>query len=135
MTGFHQTDGSGLDRGDRMTCRTLQSILTTSGPDGDVADGLAVAGTSGTLRDRFRDSATRGRIRAKTGTLRDVTALSGWVEGRAGTDVAFSFVLNTGDRRVAASDLRIGERLAAALTGYPDAPDPALLGPLPASGR
>jgi len=128
------TDGSGLDRGDRISCRTLQQLLTAAGPTGDIAKGLPVAGTSGTLRDRMRASATRGRIRAKTGSLRDVTALSGWVDGRGDTKLTFSFLLNTGDRAVGAADLRVEEQLATALTNYPDAPDRATLGPLPPAG-
>jgi len=133
--GFVQTDGSGLDRGGRATCRALQSILTTAGSEGDLAAGLAVAGTTGTLRDRLRDSATRGQIRAKTGTLRDVTALSGWAEGRDTTDIAFAFLLNTGDRQVSAADLQAQERLVGALRSYPDAPDASTIGPLPPKAR
>lgn len=132
VDGFVQTDGSGLDRGDRVSCRTLQDILVASGHDSDLAAGLPVAGTSGTLRDRMRGPDLRGHVAAKTGSLRDVAALSGWVDGRGGTKVAFSFVLNTKGRTVSAADLKTEEQLVSALRNYPDAPDPETLGPLPA---
>lgn len=55
---------------------------------------LAVAGRSGTLRKRMRDTAAEGRCRAKTGTLREVSALAGYCETRGGRDVAFVFLEN-----------------------------------------
>jgi D-alanyl-D-alanine carboxypeptidase/D-alanyl-D-alanine-endopeptidase (penicillin-binding protein 4) len=133
--GYVETDGSGLDRGDRSTCELMRSILTTTGPTGTIYDGLPLGGETGTLRDRFRSPAVRGKVRAKTGTLRDVTALSGWVDGNAGSKVAFSFLLNTGGRQVTGTDLALSEQLAGALTSYPDSPSPLLLLPKPvASG-
>jgi D-alanyl-D-alanine carboxypeptidase/D-alanyl-D-alanine-endopeptidase (penicillin-binding protein 4) len=129
--GYVETDGSGLDRGDRATCEMLRTILTESGPSGTIYDSLPLGGESGTLRDRFRNAAVRGKVRAKTGTLRDVTALSGWVDGVGGSKVAFSFVLNTGGRQVTGSDLALSEQLAGALTSYPDSPSPLLLLPKP----
>jgi D-alanyl-D-alanine carboxypeptidase/D-alanyl-D-alanine-endopeptidase (penicillin-binding protein 4) len=131
LPGFVETDGSGLDRGDRVSCETLRSILTTDGPSGAIHEGLPVGGVAGTLRDRFRSPALAGKVRAKTGTLKDVTALSGWVEGSGSTRVAFSYLLNTGGRPVTAADLATQERLAAALATYPDSPNPLLLLPRP----
>jgi D-alanyl-D-alanine carboxypeptidase/D-alanyl-D-alanine-endopeptidase (penicillin-binding protein 4) len=43
---------------------------------------LAVAGISGTLRDRLRRRPTRGRVIAKTGTTRAASALAGFVRRR-----------------------------------------------------
>jgi D-alanyl-D-alanine carboxypeptidase len=70
-------------------------------------------------------------VRAKTGTLNDVTALSGWVESAGSNRVVFSYLLNTGGRKVSAADLATQERLAAALTTYPDSPNPLQLLPRP----
>jgi D-alanyl-D-alanine carboxypeptidase/D-alanyl-D-alanine-endopeptidase (penicillin-binding protein 4) len=131
--GAVEVDGSGLDRGDRATCAELRSILTTSGPTGTIHDALPVGGETGTLRDRFRNPAIRGKVRAKTGTLRDVTALSGWVDGQGGTHVAFSLLLNTGGRQVSGADLSLAEQAAGALASYPDSPSPLLLLPKPAT--
>jgi len=133
VAGFSSVDGSGLDRSDRTSCDLLQAILVADGTGGAIYAGLAQPGQNGTLRGRFGGiPAARTQVRAKTGTLKDVTALSGWVHTNHGNDVAFSFLLNTGGRAVGASDLRLEEQLAAALFTYPDTPDPATVSPTPA---
>ena len=55
---------------------------------------LAVAGTSGTIRSRFGDSPAQSRLRAKTGSLTGVSALSGYVESQNGEVLAFSVMMN-----------------------------------------
>ena len=45
----------------------------------DVATGMPIAGLTGTLADRYTQSPARGMLRAKTGSLPHVTALSGTV--------------------------------------------------------
>ena len=55
---------------------------------------LAVAGRSGTLSTRMRGTTAQGRCRAKTGTLRDVSALAGYCDTTAGGHVAFAFLMN-----------------------------------------
>ena len=129
--GLTLLDGSGLDRGDRVSCATLDALLDQSGAEGDLADGLPVAGTTGTLADRFRGSPAAGKVKAKTGSLRDVTSLSGWVTTDRGADLSFSIVVNTADRQVGVADLAATQRIAEAMLAYPDRPDPALLGPEP----
>ena len=90
-------DGSGLADSDRVTCATLVRVLAVSGPDGPLAAGLPVAGQSGTLTERFHGTPGVGAIRAKTGTLSEVSALSGWATTQPGAKVAFSFMTNSGD--------------------------------------
>jgi D-alanyl-D-alanine carboxypeptidase/D-alanyl-D-alanine-endopeptidase (penicillin-binding protein 4) len=51
---------------------------------------LPVAGRSGTLDGRMRGTAAAGRVRAKTGTLNEASALSGYVRRR----YAFSVIQN-----------------------------------------
>ena len=60
-------------------------------------DGLAVAGETGTLAERWRGTPVAGRLRAKTGSLRNVTALAGEVEPLAGGTVTFAYVANVPD--------------------------------------
>ena len=55
---------------------------------------LPVAAHDGTLDWRFRQAATRGRIRAKTGSMTHVLALSGYAEGASGETLAFSIYAN-----------------------------------------
>lgn len=128
-TGMVLKDGSGLDRGDRVSCRTLQSVLEDQGAEGDLAASLSTAGEVGTLFDRYVDSPAKGRVRAKTGTLNDVSALSGWVRTTKGADVSFSILFN--GRRVTAADERLEEQITEALLDYPDGPDEATIGPEP----
>ena len=76
-------DATGHDRRNRVTCRALVDVLREH-PDLP----LAIAGRTGTLRDRMRDVA--GLVRGKTGSLRGVEALAGRTEeGRV-----FAIVLN-----------------------------------------
>ena len=54
---------------------------------------LAVAGTQGTIGFRMKDTVAERRLRAKTGTLRGVSALSGYVEDPAGDTIAFAILV------------------------------------------
>lgn len=128
--GVELVDGSGLDAGNRATCDLLDRTLAADGPDGPIARGLAVAGRTGTLRDRFRRSPAAEVTRAKTGTLRGVSALSGWVATPKGTDLRFALVLNSaGGAELGASQTGLEQKVVEALLGYPDAADPAVLAP------
>jgi D-alanyl-D-alanine carboxypeptidase/D-alanyl-D-alanine-endopeptidase (penicillin-binding protein 4) len=53
-----------------------------------------VGGEDGTLGSRFRGDGKRGRVFAKTGTLTQVAALSGYAETASGRMIAFSILLN-----------------------------------------
>jgi D-alanyl-D-alanine carboxypeptidase/D-alanyl-D-alanine-endopeptidase (penicillin-binding protein 4) len=81
-------NGSGLFDANRISAETLAQLLAKVyldpelGPD-FVAQ-LAVGGVDGTLRSRFRSATTRGRVRAKTGTLRNSDTLSGYVLSSSG---------------------------------------------------
>jgi serine-type D-Ala-D-Ala carboxypeptidase/endopeptidase (penicillin-binding protein 4) len=76
-------DGSGLSRDDRSTARLLTELdrqLTGSARfGGSWRSFQAVAGRSGTLDGRLRGTPAEGRLLGKTGTLRDVAALTGQV--------------------------------------------------------
>jgi serine-type D-Ala-D-Ala carboxypeptidase/endopeptidase (penicillin-binding protein 4) len=91
-------NGSGLFDTDRVTAYSTVELLRWAWRDPAVQSEyvaqLAVAGADGTLRKRFRNDPSR-RIRAKTGTLDDAIALSGYVgasDGRA--PIAFSVIFN-----------------------------------------
>lgn len=79
-------DGSGLSRDDRVSPRLLAELdrrLTVDRRFGASWRSLqAVAGRSGTLDRRLRGTPAEGRLLAKTGTLQDVSALSGQVISR-----------------------------------------------------
>jgi len=97
IEGLVMTDGSGLDRSNRVTCSTLQSILVADGGFGPLTMGLAVAGRSGTLSDQFLTGPMTGLMRGKTGTLTGVKALSGVVPYSETQAIIFSILLNGAD--------------------------------------
>ena len=78
-----------------MTCRLLAAILTTSPVRLLVAQGLPVAGQSGTLYKRFLRTPVAWHLRAKTGTLRGVASLAGYADSALGHKLAFAFVENS----------------------------------------
>ncbi len=123
--GLVVADGSGLDPGARATCALLASVLYADGPDGPIAQGLAVAGISGTLIDRLQGTAAYGRVRAKTGTLNEVSTLAGWVDTDGG-DLWFAYIQD-GIRGIEPSRQR-WDQLAVGLVSYPGV-DVAGLGP------
>lgn len=101
VSGLRLHDGSGLSRSNRATATTLQSLVGELYTDpamkphffSDTA--LPVAGRTGTLEDRFATSPSScavGRVRAKTGSLRDATVLTEIATGTDGRTRAFAFV-------------------------------------------
>ena len=57
-------------------------------------EALPIAGVDGTLQQRMRDTPAQGNLRAKTGTLRGDSTLSGQVKTAAGERLLFSIMLN-----------------------------------------
>jgi serine-type D-Ala-D-Ala carboxypeptidase/endopeptidase (penicillin-binding protein 4) len=90
-------DGSGLSRQDLVSPRNLVQLLAAMDRHpARVAffDSLPVAGVDGTLRRRMLDTPAQGSVRAKTGTLTHVTALSGVATARNGERLVFSILTN-----------------------------------------
>jgi PBP4 family serine-type D-alanyl-D-alanine carboxypeptidase len=142
LASLHMVDGSGLAPSDRVTCALVDALLTREGADGLLSEDLPVAGLSGTLRDRLVHSPAAGRVRAKTGTLFGVSALSGYVEPRAGGPVAatqgglgapleFSLIIDglAPDEAGEATGDSAGNQVALALAKFPTTPPPAELAP------
>jgi D-alanyl-D-alanine carboxypeptidase/D-alanyl-D-alanine-endopeptidase (penicillin-binding protein 4) len=96
LSGLEMVDGSGLSYENRVSPRTLVSALDVArrsfafGPELLVA--LPIAGSDGTLKDRAE--AVRGEVRAKSGLLTRVVALSGEARTQQGRDVVFSVLVN-----------------------------------------
>jgi D-alanyl-D-alanine carboxypeptidase/D-alanyl-D-alanine-endopeptidase (penicillin-binding protein 4) len=93
--GLVLDNGSGLSRAERIAPRTLAQVLQTAhqGPwASELLMSLPVAGIDGTLRNRFTSGPASGQARLKTGLLRDVASLAGYVrdpQGRPWVLVAF----------------------------------------------
>jgi D-alanyl-D-alanine carboxypeptidase/D-alanyl-D-alanine-endopeptidase (penicillin-binding protein 4) len=93
MPGVQVHDGSGLDRGDHVTCRLLVSLLERADPNGPIARGLPIAAQTGTLYKRFLATPVAGHLRAKTGSITGVAALAGFADSSQG-ELTFVQVLN-----------------------------------------
>jgi D-alanyl-D-alanine carboxypeptidase/D-alanyl-D-alanine-endopeptidase (penicillin-binding protein 4) len=123
------SDGSGLDRGNRLSCELIDSVLAHSGEDSPIGKGLSVAGSIGTLTRRFVNTPAAGKVKAKTGSLDGVTSLSGWTTGVRGGDLQFALLAN--DLPYDAAGTALQNQLVNVLAGYPNAPAPEDIGPLP----
>ncbi|WP_392508016.1 D-alanyl-D-alanine carboxypeptidase/D-alanyl-D-alanine-endopeptidase [Naumannella halotolerans] len=121
--GAELRDGSGLSRENRLsTAAVVESVELGVVDDNyrSLLTGMSVAGAEGTLRQRFVEPGTgpgRGEVRAKTGTLRQVHALAGYVIDDDGGLLVFAFVIN-GDAPENDYENRTWlERMAAELAG------------------
>ena len=112
--GLVMVNGSGLFDGNQVAPRHLTETLVAAYRDPSIraeyVAQLAVGGSDGTLQTRLRDLPRPRMVRAKTGTLRDVIALSGYVLGDPEHSVAFSFLANgiagrQADARALADDM------------------------------
>jgi len=96
---FRLADGSGLSRQNELTPELLCSLLFhVHRTQGGVAfaELLAAPGDEGTtLRSRLTREPYRGAVRAKTGYLSGVGALSGYARTRSGSEVAFCILINS----------------------------------------
>ena len=94
---FFFYDGSGLSLDDRITPRAVTHLLAYASrqPWGTAwRDTFPIAGVDGSLMNRFRNSHLKGRLWAKTGTLRESVALSGYLTAASGKSLAFSILVN-----------------------------------------
>jgi D-alanyl-D-alanine carboxypeptidase/D-alanyl-D-alanine-endopeptidase (penicillin-binding protein 4) len=83
MAGVAVVDGSGLDRGNRVTSRFLTALLLRMSQHPyatNFAASMAIAGQRGTLRNLYRGTTLEGRFRGKTGTISGVRSISGILE-------------------------------------------------------
>jgi D-alanyl-D-alanine carboxypeptidase/D-alanyl-D-alanine-endopeptidase (penicillin-binding protein 4) len=114
-TQFSLADGSGLSHWNLMTPRALVQVLLAMREHPrfkGFRDALPVAGSSGTLRGRYRANGLAGRVRAKTGSIANVNTLSGYLETGSGT-WTFSIQLNNHAARNREALQRIDEIVAA----------------------
>jgi D-alanyl-D-alanine carboxypeptidase/D-alanyl-D-alanine-endopeptidase (penicillin-binding protein 4) len=88
-------NGSGLSRIERISANSLAALLSHANASrvaAAYADSLVQLGTDPAMRDRARAAA--GRAQLKTGTLRDVTAVAGFVQGMSGRRYIVAGMIN-----------------------------------------
>ncbi len=112
-------DGSGLSGDDLITPRAATTLLTYAAhqPWGEpFRASLPIGGVDGSLSGRFAGP-MKGKVFAKTGTLSEVNALSGYLTAASGKTLVFSILCNdrqpAGDAARSAMD-RIVIEIAAA---------------------
>ena len=93
-------NGSGLSREERSSAAALTRLLHVAamGPHAQVfQNSLGLAGVDGTvarLKDRNANASAIGQARLKTGSLRDVAALAGYVQGVSGQIYSLVVIVN-----------------------------------------
>ena len=96
--GYSQVDGSGLSRYNIVTADTLVSVLSHVDGDarlrGPYRAALPAAGRDGTLENRMKGTPAQGNARAKTGSLTNAYALSGYVASADGEPLVFAIIAN-----------------------------------------
>lgn len=96
--GIRQYDGSGLSRHNLITPAAVVQLYMYMAKQSRYAqawrDSLTIGGVDGTLANRFKGTAAQGNIRGKTGTIDQVSALSGYLTTAGGEQLVVSFVVN-----------------------------------------
>jgi serine-type D-Ala-D-Ala carboxypeptidase/endopeptidase (penicillin-binding protein 4) len=96
--GIIQHDGSGLSRHNLITPSAIVQLYSYMGKQSRFShawrNSLTIGGVDGTLRNRFKGTRASGNVRGKTGTIDQVSALSGYVRTAAGEELVFSMVVN-----------------------------------------
>ena len=90
-------EGTGLARGDLVTPAAMVQLLQylAARPDGAAVRAmLPTAGVDGTLAWRLRDAPTVDNVQAKTGSMRHVHSLAGYLSRADGERLAFAIMLN-----------------------------------------
>jgi D-alanyl-D-alanine carboxypeptidase/D-alanyl-D-alanine-endopeptidase (penicillin-binding protein 4) len=96
--GIVQYDGSGLSRHNLVTPSSLVQLYTYMARQSRYSsawlESLTVGGVDGTLASRFKGARTKNNVRGKTGTIDQVSALSGYVTTAASERFVFSIIVN-----------------------------------------
>ncbi len=99
--GLRYGNGSGLYDTNRVTPAMMTKLLGHMYRDfrvsSDFLASLAVMGADGTTRNRLADSPAKRWVRGKTGTLNEVSALSGYAGAANRAPLAFSILVNNLD--------------------------------------
>lgn len=91
-----QADGSGLSLYNLTSAAAIGSLLRVMAKDAGAErfrNSLARGAATGTLRARFQGHTRAGRVRAKTGTMRGISGLAGYVERERGMPLAFVIMM------------------------------------------
>ncbi len=136
-TGMVQHDGSGLSASNRVSARTFVQLLSAMNESPlwpEYWATLPRAGTRGELGRMYRTAAA-DNLRAKTGTIEGVSALSGMVRSLDGERLAFSMIVNASPSQTRAK--RVENQIGTRLAEFRRSPDqvPVITAETPAPSR
>jgi serine-type D-Ala-D-Ala carboxypeptidase/endopeptidase (penicillin-binding protein 4) len=120
-------NGSGLSRESRVSAQVLARLLLTAWASPvmpELMSSLPVSGVDGTLK---RSRATLGRAHLKTGSLRDVSAIAGYVLANSGRRYAVVAIANHANANAARPAFDALVQWAASDASLAPAPGPALV--------
>lgn len=117
-------NGSGLYNASEMSARQLANVLVAARNDDriavDFAASLPIAGLDGTLAKRFTASSAKGLVRAKTGTLDNVSALAGYA-GTNNAPLGFVVLVNKFAKRDRKAVRALQDEIAELLVAFASA--------------
>lgn len=90
-------NGAGLSREARVSADSLASMLTVAWRSPVMPEylaSMAIAGVDGTVRRRMKGNGTLGMAHLKTGSLRDVRSIAGYVLGNSGKRYVVVSIVN-----------------------------------------
>ena len=120
---YQMQNGSGLYDSNRFSAEQMVTILRAASRDfrisAEFMSSLAVAGTDGTIAHRMGGTLAERYVRAKTGTLANVSCLSGFAGSPGHTPLVFSIIVN--DVPSATEARRAQDRAAEILVAYLEA--------------
>tara|TARA_Y100000588_G_C14197238_1_gene900780 strand:+ start:386 stop:1750 length:1365 start_codon:yes stop_codon:yes gene_type:complete len=97
----------------------LSDIYRDTNMRGLITNALPLMGVSGSLQWRMRDSSLRKRVIAKTGTMHDISSLSGYFMTKSAQPIAFSIIIN-GVHQSIGKAKRLEEKLLMTLSKHVD---------------
>jgi len=108
-----QYDGSGLSRHNLVTPSAIVALYRYMANQSKYSqawlNSLSIGGVDGTLGKRYMGSTAAGSLRGKTGTLDQVSALSGYLTTAGGDQVVLSIIVNgvadSGSRKALIDDI------------------------------
>ena len=119
--GIVQYDGSGLSRHNLITPAAVVSLYEYMAKRSRYSlawrNSLTIGGVDGTLRNRFKGTRAEANMRGKTGTIDQVSALSGYVRTATGEELVVSVVVN-GVPGGAGIRTRVIDEIVVALADY-----------------
>jgi D-alanyl-D-alanine carboxypeptidase/D-alanyl-D-alanine-endopeptidase (penicillin-binding protein 4) len=122
-TGLVLDNGSGLSRSERISALTLARVLEAAAKSRwapEFTASLPIVGTDGSMRNRLKNSAVAEFARFKTGSLRNVVSVAGYVSDTRGERYVLTAMIND-DRAIQSGGREVLDRLIEAVaTSAPD---------------